>query len=343
VGLEDHAGRLDRTAFAMVGTTSLFVLDPTALANCKDKAGAATGVPDIAELASEVPHQCNPTTFPVNAVPGECPYKGGVRKSKQFTGTYQYFLKQNPGLHGIALLAGDLPSTLAGGAVGWLAAEKAGLKSDGAFKVSGSDTQAAYGRFVQTIKEKGSTYVGNGSNDVAMIKMRKEANAQGGTPTVKVWSCSAACYTPNFLEAGGKDVEGTYVALGFLPYEDAGSNASLDAYLAAIGGVKKATSWGAAAWAGADEFKLVADQIVAQDGPNALTRAKLIDGLKNLKGFDDNGFFAPRDQGQPPTCFIMMQVQNGKFVRIKPTEKGQFDCNPDYLTPVAVDPTVFKG
>jgi len=38
-----------------------------------------------------------------------------------------------------------------------------------------------------------------------------------------------------------------------------------------------------------------------------------------------------------------MQVQNGKFVRIKPTEKGQFDCNPDYLTPVAVDPTVFKG
>ena len=83
---------------------------------------------------------------------------------------------------------------------------------------------------------------------------------------------------------------------------------------------------------------------MAQDGPNGLTRAKLIDGLKNLKGFDDNGFFAPRDQRQPGTCFIMMQVQNGKFVRVDPTEKGKFDCNANYLTEVDVDPsTAFKG
>ena len=40
---------------------------------------------------------------------------------------------------------------------------------------------------------------------------------------------------------------------------------------------------------------------------------------------------------------VVMQVQNGKFVRIKPTETGKFDCNRAYLTPVAVDPTVFKG
>ncbi len=44
------------------------------------------------------------------------------------------------------------------------------------------------------------------------------------------------------------------------------------------------------------------------------------------------------------TCFIMMQVQNGKFVRVDPTEKGKFDCSANYLTEVDVDPsTAFKG
>jgi hypothetical protein len=41
---------------------------------------------------------------------------------------------------------------------------------------------------------------------------------------------------------------------------------------------------------------------------------------------------------------VMMQVQNGKFVRVQPTEKGKFDCNPMYLTDIAIDPsTAFKG
>ncbi len=209
--------------------------------------------------------------------------------------------------------------------------------------MSGSDTQAAYGRFVQAIKAKGSTFVYNGSNDVAMVKMRKEAAAQG-VNTVKIWACSLACYTPAFLQQGGKDVEGTYVSLAFLPFEDQGSNDTLDAYLTAAGGPSKATSWGASAWAAADEFKAVVDQIVAKDGPNGLTRAKFLAAIKDFNGFDDNGFIGKRDQRKYSDCMVMLQVQNGKFVRVQPTEAGTFDCNPDYLTSLAIDPTTaFKG
>ncbi len=100
------------SSFAMVGTTSLFVLDPSALAKCKDKAGVATGVPDVAQLATEIPHQCNPTTFPINAPPGDCPYTSGVRNSTQFTGNWKYYLQQEPGAHGIFLIPKDLPSTI---------------------------------------------------------------------------------------------------------------------------------------------------------------------------------------------------------------------------------------
>ncbi len=143
------------------------------------------------------------------------------------------------------------------------------MGNDGVYKGSASDTQAAFARLMQTIKAKKSNIVVNGSNDVFMIKMRKEAIAQG-VDSVKIWACGIACYTPNFLEQGGKDVEGTYVYMQNLPFEDQGSNDSLDAFLGAIGGAGKATSWGAAAWAAADEFKQVADDIAATDGPNAL-------------------------------------------------------------------------
>jgi hypothetical protein len=332
-----------KNAFAMVGTTSLFVLDPSNLANCPDKAGKPTGVPDIAQLATEIPHQCNPTTYPINGYKADCPYTGGVRNTTQFVGAYRYYLSQVPDLHGIFLIPGDLPSAIQSSILGVRAGESIGVKNDGEFKVSGRDEQAAFARFTQPVKEKASTLVYNGSNDVAMVKMRKEAKAQG-VDTVKVWACQLSCYTPSFLQAGGADVEGTYAWMQFLPYEEADTNAELEAYLDAVGGVGKATSWGAAAWAGAVEFKQVIDGIVEKDGPNAITRERFLKDLAALDDFDANGWFGKKGQRELSDCFVLLQVQSGKFVRVFPKERGTFDCNPQNLQEVAVDPTTaFKG
>jgi hypothetical protein len=34
----------------------------------------------------------------------------------------------------------------------------------------------------------------------------------------------------------------------------------------------------------------------------------------------------------------MMQVQNGKFVRVYPTKPGTMDCNPAYISTLTLDP-----
>jgi hypothetical protein len=47
-------------------------------------------------------------------------------------------------------------------------------------------------------------------------------------------------------------------------------------------------------------------------------------GEKNLRGFSP--------------CFVEMQIQNGKYVRVYPTKPGTFDCNPSNLTTITSDP-----
>ena len=67
--------------------------------------------------------------------------------------------------------------------------------------MSGRDEQAAYTPKVQLVKSTGANMVYDGSNDVAMINMRREANAQGLTG-VDAWVCTVACYTEAFKKAG---------------------------------------------------------------------------------------------------------------------------------------------
>jgi branched-chain amino acid transport system substrate-binding protein len=59
------------------------------------------------------------------------------------------------------------------------------------------------------------------------------------------------------------------------------------------------------------------------------TRAGLIAALKNIHNFDDNGFVAPADVGnkKPPACYLILQVNNGKFHRVVPKGKG-YICKP---------------
>jgi len=37
-------------------------------------------------------------------------------------------------------------------------------------------------------------------------------------------------------------------------------------------------------------------------------------------------------------CFLIMQVRNGKFVRVYPTQPGTMDCSPSNLLTVTIDP-----
>ena len=89
-------------------------------------------------------------------------------------------------------------------------------------------------------------------------------------------------------------------------------------------------------------FQDAVNDIVEADGPNAITRASLLDGAER-----DHVVRRPRlDGAKNPKggfsdCMVMLKMGADGFERVKPpTEVGTLDCNPDYLTTVNLDPAV---
>lgn len=326
-----------KNALALVGTNALFNPDVSPMVGCPDRAGAATGLPDIAALANDLNEQCAPVTFLIQAVPEQCPIRHGQpRPLKAFVGPIRYYLRLEPNLHGVFQVPGDLPTTVQSATYQIKAMEEQGIKWDALLKVSGRDTQAAYTPRIQVIKQARSNFVYNGSNDRAMINVRKEANAQG-VDTVKIWACSLACYTRNMLSQGGADVEGTYLWMQFLPFEEADTNEEAAAYVQSVGS-NKVDSFGAQAWQAAVLFREVIEKIVADHGPNGITRARMLEVLRSTKDFDANGWMGPKDPRGISDCFVLLQIRGGAFTRVHPSKRGTLDCNAANIVTITLDP-----
>ena len=259
-----------KTAVAMVGGNSLFNPDVTDLGKCVDKAGQPIGIPDFAALANDVNEQCAANAWIVQAVAEPCTGTNtGVRDLKAFVGATSFYKTIQPNLKGVFLVPGDLPTTVQSSTYQIEAQKSAGVTWIDTMKVSGRSEQSAFNTYVQALKTGGGNYAYMGSNDVAMTKLRKEAKAQGLTG-VDVWACSLACYTENFKTAGA-DVDGTYVWMQFVPFEEASTNKAVQTYVDASGG--KPDAFGAQAWQAGMAFTQAVNEIVAEKGANAITRA----------------------------------------------------------------------
>jgi hypothetical protein len=329
-GLIDACGN----ALALVGNTVLFDPDVSAMTSCADKTGAPTGLPDVAALTSDTNELCASTAYVIaGTFTQHCPLGSGPQPLTANIGEIRWFVKKFGPLHGLYLAASDTPTLVQTAAYLVAAQRTAGITFDATPKVSGFDTQIAYTPRVQTAKQTGSNYVFNGSNDVAMIRMRKEALAQGLTG-IKVWGCTLACYTQDMLSEGGAAVEGTYLISSFLPFEEAAYNAQDRAYVSSVG---SKTTWGAEAWQAGLAFKQVVDKIVATSGPNAITRAAILNGLKNIGQFTANGWVGTTNLRDESPCFVLMQIKGGKFVRVYPTKPGTFSCDPSNDITMSLD------
>jgi hypothetical protein len=126
----------------------------------------------------------------------------------------------------------------------------------------------------------------------------------------------------------------------FLPFEEADTNPEATAYINAMKADKhEPDSFGAQAWQAGVLLKQVVDGIVAKGGPNAITRAAMLDGLKNTKDFTANGWMGgPKDLRGMSPCFVLLQVKDGKYARVFPAERGKLDCSPSNVTTATVDP-----
>jgi ABC-type branched-subunit amino acid transport system substrate-binding protein len=337
---ESKNGLIDAcaNAVAMVGNVALFNPDVSVLTSCPDLEGAPTGVPDMAALTQDVGELCGPTVFVIQLVVEKCPIAvGQPRDMTAVVGPTAYLVEQHPGLHGLYLVPGDLPTTRQSAVPQIAGQETEGVVFDDVALVSGRDEQAAFTPRVQALKASGATYVYNGSNDVAMMKMQKEAAAQGVDMSSVVWACTLACYTRNFQENAGPTGEGTYMWMQFLPFEEADTNAALQAYVDGVG-ADKVDAFGAQAWQAAIAFQQVVNQIVMEDGPNAITRAAILEGLANLEDFGADGWAGPKGLRETSDCFVLLQLRGGEFERVWPEERGTFDCKPENLAVVNVEP-----
>lgn len=327
------------SSLLLLGTAALFLNDMRPAERCKDKAGATTGIPDFPVLQTEPVEQCSKISFAVIPNGASCPYSGkGVRQFQSVTPATEWF-KSNvtKDLHGVFVIPADLPSTITSSTPLFKAIEDGGVKADATFGASGLWTQSQYTPVVQAIKSNKATYVQNGLDYAGTLKLRKEAKAQG-VSGVKVWACSLQCYNPNFIKEGKDAVADQYAWLQFLPFEDRGTNDSLDAFLKYD---KKPDGFGLQSFSAGLLFQSVVEAVVAKDGPNGITRAALLEQVATVHDFDGGGLLVKTDvAGKTPSpCIVIMQVDNGQWVRRDPVEKGKFDCKqPSSIRKFSLDP-----
>ena len=283
--------------FALIGTSALFLNNVDDMVACPDKAGVATGLPDIPGVATELVQACSPVSFPVNPPTIDCAtkndtpqtYRGNVGAARYYQ---QHFGKQ---LHGVTVNTNDLASAHNAIQIGYELAKAAGVKVAQEFNVSARSPQSAYTPIVQAIKDDGSTIAMDQLNFASNIALRKEAKLQGVT-SVKVWSCPVSCYDRGFLEQGGADVDGHFVPLNFLPFDETKSNKML-ANFVKYTGKNKTTGLGSSAWAAAVLFRDAVNTIVAKGGENAITRAAFLKVVADTHSFDADGMIGRIDIG----------------------------------------------
>ena len=327
--------------FAVVGTAALFVNNVDDLVECKDAKGAATGLPDFPIVTTEIVHQCSPVSWGINPPGIDCATKDqNPQTYRGPLGATHYYLKEfgKKSLHGTFLYPSDLKSAKNSQVPAFTAQQKAGIKQDSTFDVSALAPQSAYTPFVQAMKDSGATYARHGGNDAQWIALRKEAKIQG-VNTVKVWDCSLQCYDKDLVSsANAADMEGQYVWVPFIPFEEASTSKAEQNFLKYIGR-DKADGFSLQAYSSGLFLRDVINAVTKDAGNNAVTRSAVLEAAPTVTSFNADGMLAETNVGQhlPSPCYALLQIKGGKFVRVFPTKKGTLDCNPKNVYTIKMD------
>jgi Periplasmic binding protein len=326
--------------YAMVGTFALFLSNMDDATNCKDQAGATTGLPDFASVTTGVVESCSPLAFPVSPPALDCSTKDQHPQTyhgNQYDSKYLLRTHKND-LHGAMIVSGDTKDANRGGTVLVDTAQQAGIKSDQDVTIGGRDPQSAYTPIVNKMKTDGSNYSYNTSAANSAILLRSEAQLQGLTDPNIVWTCTIACYDKSVKEKADV-MNGEYIPMTFLPFEEASTNKTLAAFLKYVG-TDNANGFAVYGWTATLAFQQAVNAIVAKEGVNGLTRTNLLStGVDALTSFDAGGMIGTVDiKNKVPTpCLMVDQLQKGKFARVSPAKKGTFDCKKSNAVTIKAD------
>src|SRR6202000_3304461 len=143
----------------------------------KDAQGKPTGLPDLATIAFP-PLTCDKDTYTIVGQASYCATESDHPQTYTATiGGFRYYTSKFPGLHGIWVYNGDVPTVRIVSVPGFQAGSDVGIKKDGQgfYTSSGSAPQSAMTPLVQVLKQSGSTFGYDGSTLANNVLFRKEA------------------------------------------------------------------------------------------------------------------------------------------------------------------------
>ena len=308
--------------------------------SCPDRSGAAVGLPDIGAVVGTT-EGCSPVAFPVNPPSVICSTLDQHPQTYQGNqGAYAHLVKvTKDGLHGAMVYSNDTKTAAAGGQLIIDAFVHAGAEADQTVGQSGRAPQSAYTPIVQKMKQDGSN-LGFGAVSLGgTIEWRSEAKLQGLPDSQVTWVVPSGGYDKS-LRQESDTMDGTYVVMNFLPFEEAGTNAMLANFLKYVG-PDKATGFSVYGFTAGIALADALEDAVAKHGVNGITRPSLLAGLGTLTSFDAGGMIGKNNLAKKvsSSCTMLEQFTNGKFVRVWPTKKGTFDCTPSNYIRIKQDLT----
>jgi ABC-type branched-subunit amino acid transport system substrate-binding protein len=279
---------------------------------------ASANVPDIGEALT--PARFN---LPQNFSPQ--PQPGGF-----ISGPFQYFAQKfgpNVTQH-MAILEEDQGTAQAQGTEQEKVMQSLGYK----FIYSAnsiSPTTTDFGSYIAAMKAAGVQGLIFEATAAIYGAMASQMYAAGYTIPFANWGAPA--YDPQFITTGGPGANGAILEQPLAMYEgqDAATIpevALFDKWYGSVSGGQSPTIYAAYGWLSGMMF------VQGLNAGGAPTRAALFNGLKTITNFDGNGMSQPTNPAGkvPGTCYIIIDVTNGKFVRDSATPSG-FTCNGTYV------------
>jgi ABC-type branched-subunit amino acid transport system substrate-binding protein len=342
---QSAAGYLDgcQNAFAMVGTYALAVSNVSTLDNCKDKYGRPTGLPETPGVALNPLQACNRTDFLYASTGEPCPAGTGVQTFAE-SSVYAQYMKYALGTssaHGTYYVALTPPVIEETAVPMYLYIQRQGLRADQMVGLPATATQANFTPIVTKMASGKSQFYFSDAVFPTFLEAKAAAAAQGVSSKV-LWLCQTTCYDPAFVKAGGSAAVGTKIAINTLPFGEANVNAEMDTF---VTHVKNPDSFAIESWIAARLFQQGVQNLVAEKGPNALTRANILTALGQVKNWTDGGIIGPVTPSQhtPSNCIMVLNTNaNGTFSRVWPAKPGTLACGT--AGTITVNPlTAFKG
>jgi ABC-type branched-subunit amino acid transport system substrate-binding protein len=316
--------------FATVGSGAFVLLNPAPIQECADMAGNAIGLPDVAALAISSGQATAASTY------------GLIQAGQDFTAAeptynvamygWDYYIEQLGGAtpHQLGIdpgVPGIRPGVLAAGQ----ALVDRGGQFAGAVTFPDAAPQTEATAIVNQIRTQGINWVS--STSIGIAKIMAEARVQGLDMESILWTCTSQCQTPSFAAANADAIEGLYVSQLLTPWTDTG----VEGVAAYLDGVEEAnvSSNGLAAYGVGMAFQQIVEDLVAEQGVNALTRQNLLDALAAGPEVTAGGILAEGTVlGEQTACWSTVQVQGGEFVRVDPEGEGEFACDPEAVVQV---------